>query len=133
MLKMKYKIGEEVMVLATREINHVVAIDSETGWYRLANNSLHYSEEKIASFPLEVFYILVIHDSIYPEDKHDAILFKDIYRASNYMQDLFEGFDDPNCDRWIKEYNNEESFYIYSSKKPLECYSCEIKAVKIIE
>lgn len=133
MLKMKYKIDEEVMVLATREINHVVAIDSETGWYRLANNSLHYSEEEIASFPLEVFYILVIHDSIYLEDKHDAILFKDIYRASNYMQDLFEGFDDPNCDRWIKEYNNEESFYIYNSENPLECYSCEIKAVKIIE
>ena len=131
-MEMKYLIGQKVIVLNTEKLGIISAIDSEAGWYKLKDNSTHYSEEEIATID-EVLYTLIIHDSIYPEDKHSAILFNDRFKASNYMQDLFEGFDDPNCDRWIKEYNNEESFYIYSSKKPLECYSCEIKAVKIIE
>lgn len=131
-MEMKYLIGQKVIVLNTEKLGIISAIDSEAGWYKLKDDSTHYSEEEIATID-EVLYTLIIHDSIYPEDKHSAILFNDRFKASNYMQDLFEGFDDPNCDRWIKEYNNEESFYIYNSEKPLECYSCEIKAVKIIE
>ena len=129
-MEMKYKIGEEVMILSNRKTSKIVAIDSEAGWYRLENSPLHYSEEKIALFPFEVFYVLIIHYSIHSETKHYAVLFKDIYIASNYMQDLFERSDDLRFNRCTTEYNDGESFYIYNDENPLEYYSCEIKAVK---
>lgn len=132
MLKMKYSIGESVMVLKTQKIHKIVAIDSEALWYRLNNDSNHYVEEELASKD-EVIYALTIHDSLSQEYSHSIFLFKDWFRADCLMQDLYEEFKNLDLNDFIKEYHAGQAFYIYNSKNSLERYSCEIQAVKITD
>ena len=131
-MKMKYSIGESVMVLKTQKIHKIVAIDSEALWYRLNNDSNHYTQEELASKD-EVIYALIIHDSLSQEYSHSIFLFKDWLKADCRMQDLYEEFKNLDLNDFIKKYYDGRAFYIYNSKNSLERYSCEIQAVKITD
>lgn len=134
-MEMKYKIGEDIMVLADKKLHQIVAIDSEAGWYRLSGDDKHYTEDQIASLD-EVLYTLIIHDFDESNDfMHSCIVFKDFYKAMNYMQDLFKGFDEPETEgtEWIKHYEEGVYFSIWDSYNPSKQYSCDLRTVKITD
>lgn len=130
-MKMKYPIGQQVMILNTQKVNTIVAVDSEAGWYRLSNSQNHYREEQLAAYPEEVFYTLAIYDNIEDEDLLNTLVFRDKLKASMYMEDLFTGFDDDTA-KWVKDFESDKYFVIYDEKNSNKQYLCVLQAVKII-